>query len=161
LPLKNASQLAVIAAIAPLPEVGSGPAVEGAADDGAAEDGAEDDGVDPDDEEPAVLVLLELLQEVTPIAAASARPNARYRAGARKIRRTKSWDRMTRLPYLEPVLRRCADSASDAALAADFYSSLPDARVRFAYWPVGSTSGSARTGDRSSSSLFQSGGTEP
>jgi hypothetical protein len=86
LPLKNASQLVVIAVVAPLPEVGSVCRDGGAAtaDGGPAgvaacvgEDGA---------------LLLELLHEV--IAAASAKPNA----GASRIRRTASWDRMTRLP---------------------------------------------------------------
>lgn len=66
LPLKNASQLLVIADTAALPEVGSG-----AADDA----GAEDAGVEVcvgDEPEPVVL-LLELLQAVS--AATSARPD--------------------------------------------------------------------------------------
>jgi len=77
-PLKNASQLVVIAAVAALPAVGS--VDDGAPDDGAADDGAPDDGAEEDgDEEPVAVLLLELLQELTPIAAASAKPNARYR----------------------------------------------------------------------------------
>lgn len=74
LPLKKASQLAVIADTAPLPAVGSAAAEEGADDEGAIDEpevaGADVDGEEPD----PVVPLLELLQAVR--AAVSASPAA-------------------------------------------------------------------------------------
>jgi hypothetical protein len=76
LPLKNASQLALIAAIAAAPEVGSG-AIEDAGADVAGDDGADEVAPGADEVAPEDGVLLLELHAVSPIAAASARPNAR------------------------------------------------------------------------------------
>jgi hypothetical protein len=92
LPLKNISQLVVIAVVAPLPEVGSGSRDGGCATADGGPAGA-DACTGADGEPVAPLLLVELLQEVT--AAASAKPNA----GASKIRRTTSWDRIDAPPW--------------------------------------------------------------
>src|SRR5581483_4166411 len=78
LPLKNASQFAVIAETAPLPEVGSAAADEGADDEGAID---ELDGVEPD----PVVPLLELLHAVS--AAVSASPAAATQVSRGRIAR--------------------------------------------------------------------------
>jgi len=64
----------LIAASAALPEVGSVAIDDDAPADGAADVAAAD--VAADEPEPAAGVLLELLQALTPKAAASARPSA-------------------------------------------------------------------------------------
>jgi hypothetical protein len=90
-----------MAATAALPEAGSGAIEEDEdedEDDDAADEGAEDDAAGVEEPEPVVPLLLEL-QAVIPTAAASVRPSA----GASNTRRTKSWDRMLRLPIWAPL----------------------------------------------------------
>jgi hypothetical protein len=91
-----------MAATAALPEAGSGAIEEDEdedEDDDAADEGAEDDAAGVEEPEPVVPLLLLELQAVIPTAAASVRPSA----GASNTRRTKSWDRMLRLPIWAPL----------------------------------------------------------